>query len=248
MGGPSSSRILLVVLSASLVVALMAIAFLLGRESARPPAAEGRVPAPPVVEPEPIVQRVEPQRSPKWSDLDEWEDVEEPTLAAEPARERIEHRPDGTLVLSNRGSTGDSSQAKGNSPTVAAGSQVTAYFLRMDAIQSESVAGDPNTFAMGLIKAGLGGSTSGFDQLIADTQRMEEEIRAVTPPPSCEAYHQMNLESLAESREIIDEMKTAFERRDFSRLTAIAQRAGVLQHDAQALQEMRERILADANR
>jgi hypothetical protein len=248
MSGPSSNRILLVGLSASLVAALMAIAFLLGRESTRGPAAEARVPVPAVVEPEPIVQPIEPQRSPKWSDLDEWEDVEEPTFAGEPAGERIEQRPDGTLVLSNRRKTGDPSQVSGDSPAVAAGSRVAAYFLRMDSIQSQSVAGDPNTFAMGLIKAGLGGSTSGFDQLIADTQQMEEEIRAVTPPPSCEAYHQANLKSLAESREIIDAMKTAFERRDFSQLTAIAQRAGALQHEAQALQEMRERILADAKR
>ena len=79
----------------------------------------------------------------------------------------------------------------------------------MDAIRSNAGAGDPNTFAMDLIKGGLGGATSGFDQLIADTDRMMEEIGQVIPPPAYIGYHEATLESLAEARGMLDSMKDA---------------------------------------
>jgi hypothetical protein len=180
-----------------------------------------------------------------WADLEEWNDVAQPAAAVAntPAAERIERRPDGTVLLSNRSNADATPQATSKSPGDYGGSAVAAYFLRIDTIHSTSGAGDPNTFAMGVIKAGLGGSTAGFDQLIGDTQRMEKEIREVTPPPSCEAYHEESLVALSESRELLEDMKTAFADRDFSRLTAITQQASDLQVKAKALQEMREQIV-----
>ena len=230
-------------------MALVVIAFLLGRESTRPSAADSNPQAPPlVVEPEPIVESTEQRRWPEWADLEKWEDVEDPAFDAQPVHEPIEHRRDGTFLRSNHGSTGDAPQITSDSPVASTGSEVSDYFLRVDAIHSESGAGDPNTFAMGLIKAGLGGSTAGFDQLIADTQRMEQEIGQVTPPPSCIGYHEANLKALAESREVLQDMKVAFADRDFSSLTAIARKAGTLQAKAKDLQDMRERIVADGSR
>lgn len=229
----------------------MVIAFLLGRESAQEPAAErGEVPAPLVLEPavEMVADQSEERRWPEWADLDEWEDVEDPSFAVEPAGERIEQRPNGTLLLSNRGSAADAPQVTSDSPRDQSSLAVTDYFLRMHTIQSEAGAGDPNTFAMGLIKAGVGGSTAGFEQLITDTKRMEGEIRKLTPPPSCVSYHEANLQALAESRAILEDTQKMFESRDFSELTTIARQAGTLQLKAKALLEMRERITADAQR
>lgn len=231
-------------LATSLAVALLVIAFLLGRESTRSPVVEASVSAPPFVEPEPIVQDGEPRRWPEWADLEEWEDVKEAGFPAEPVGERIEQRRDSTPLLANLGSAVEKPQAA----HAAAGSAVAAYFLRMDGFHAQSGAGDPKTFAMGLIKAGLEGSTAGFDQLIADTRRMEEQIRRVTPPPCCVDYHEANLAALAESRKILDEMKRSFAKRDFSGLSAVAQKAGTLQSKAQALQDMRKQIMADAKR
>ena len=231
-------------LTASLTVALLIIAFLLGRESTRSPVVEASVSAPPFVEPEPIVGEGEPRRWPEWADLEEWEDVKEPGFAAEPVGERIEQRPESTPLLANVGAAVEKPQA----PRDADDSAISAYFLRMDGFHAQSGAGDPNTFAMGLIKAGLGGSTAGFDQLIADTRRMEDQIRRVTPPPCCVDYHEANLSALAESRKILDEMKRSFAKRDFSGLSAVAQKAGTLQAKAEAMQDMRAQIMADAKR
>ena len=101
---------------------------------------------------------------------------------------------------------------------------------------------------MDLIKAAMGGSTAGFDRLISDTERMEQEARKVKPPPSCEDYHQANLDALAESHGVLEDMKTAILRRDIGELTAIAQQAAALQAKAKALQDMRKSILANAQR
>jgi len=242
----------IIALVGALSASLLAIAFLLGRESARAPAptvgaevSELRALAPTT---EPIEKGTE-RRWPSWADLDEWEDVETPqAYAVEPVSERIERRPDGTVMLSNRQPPVDEPGMKDGSPANRKASDVSAYFLQMDAIRSESGAGDPNAFGMDLIKAATGGSTAGFDQLIADTERMEQKVREVTPPPSCESYHQANLDALAESQAVLEAMKKAIARRDIRQLTAIAQQARTLQAKAEALQAMREQIDVDARR
>jgi hypothetical protein len=249
MSTPPASRTSLIALSAALGAAIVAIAFLLGRESMRAPeaASETRAVGAPVPATQSDVtdEKQEPRKWPGWADLEEWNDVDEPAVAVvdSQALERIERRPDGTVLLSNRSNTEARPRATSKSPTEYGGSAVAAYFLRIDTIHSQSGAGDPNTFAMGLIKAGLGGSTAGFDELLRDTRRMEKDIRQVTPPPSCEGYHRESLAALAEGRELLEEMKTAFEERDFSHLTMIAQQASELQTRANALQEMREQIM-----
>ena len=122
---------------------------------------------------------------------------------------------------------------------------VTAYFQQVDLIQSEEGAGDPNAFAMDLIKGGLGGATSGFDQLIADTKQMEREMQSLTPPPSCESYHKASIEALVESREMLERMKDAIVGRDIEQLKAIALQSRTLQGKAGAMKELRKLLLAE---
>jgi hypothetical protein len=114
----------------------------------------------------------------------------------------------------------------------------------MDVIQSEEGAGDPNVFAMGLIKSGLGGATSGFDRLIDDTERMEKEIRSVVPPAMCNGYHEASLEALAESRRMLESLSAAIAARDIGQLEQIARQASLLQAKTEALQRMRDEIRA----
>ena len=246
-------QVVTLVLALGLGASLLVIAFLLGRESARAPAGAPRsaVPAPPVIEPEAAPadkDRGEP-RWPAWADLDEWKGFDEIAVAesrAAAAAPHMEERADGTVLLSNRPPASDLAPTTQDAIVNPRQAPVSAYFLEMDTIQAESGAGDPNTFAMGMIKAGLGGSTAGFDQLVDDTHRMEEQIRRLAPPPSCAAYHEATLEALAKSRSLLEEMKSMFRERDFARLSSIAQRAGALQHQAKALQAMRRQIIATA--
>lgn len=244
-------------LSIALGAALLAVAFLLGRESAGTPnreAVEAAVSPTPSVEPQSgrSAEEESATRWPKWADPTDWDDSNErTTVATEAVGERIERpQKNDTFAFANSGSRPEPQPAS-NPPNHARpedrGASVAAYFQDVDVIHTEEGAGDPNAFAMNLIKGGLGGATSGFDQLITDTKQMELEMQRLTPPPSCESYHKASVEALVESRQMLEDMKQAITGRDIQRLNAIALQSKSLQSKAQAIKEMREQILASSN-
>ncbi len=252
MTAQGSSRKTVFALSGALGLALVAVAFLLGRESARlheaPQAeAEVRLPQPPVLEP-----AAEEETFAGWPEWDEPTNRGAPEASAHDSTpvmaERIERQATGTFLLSNRGSVPDSPNPSTNAPADDSEAKVSAYFQEIDSIRSGQAAGDPDQFAMGLITAALAGSTSGFDQLIADTTRLETETRRVVPPASCEGYHRASLAALADARELLEDLQTAVARRDIQRLTTMAQQAQAMQQRAQAMKQMREQIYATVRR
>jgi hypothetical protein len=241
-------------LSIALGAALLLIAFLLGRESAgtaarEAVASEGSRPA--GVDPDQVERSTEEESSrrwPAWADLtDEDHSDVRATDSTRGVVERIETKPTGSFA-STQNQYRPPPQARPSVPGNARADQqeasVTAYFQQVDLIQSEEGAGDPNAFAMDLIKGGLGGATSGFDQLIADTKQMEREMRSLTPPVSCESYHKASIEALVESREMLERMKDAIVGRDIEELNAIALQSRTLQGKAGAMKELRKQILA----
>lgn len=245
-----SNRQTVLALGIALGAALLAIAFLLGRESAQlPPSetAEAELSSRRGVEreAEPSADEQIARQWPEWADL----------------RDEPEHRPAGSTVIATepiQRQTNDmlhrSGTARGparqpgprDSPPEPRDATVAAYFQEIDVIHSGEGAGDPNVFAMGLIKAGLGGSTSGFDQLIADTKQMELEMQRVTPPPSCQSYHDASLEALVESREMLETMKQAITGHDIEQLNAVALQSKNLQRKAEAIREMRKQLAASS--
>ena len=227
------------------------IAFLLGRQSSPSAPAAGPEPAsiPGVAPAAPTPAQLrpsrwaeEPTKDPSQYRYDEYELRESP---------RFEKRPNGTIVISNPRVDAPPPQPspdwRPNTPEPAAddsGGAVNAYFQRVQLIHSAAGAGDPNSFAMGMIKAGLGGSTAGFDRLVADSERMERELKSISPPPECERFHQESLDSLVEGRKLLERMKTAIVSRNIAKLNEIAQDAAELQAKADELAEMEKQIRA----
>ncbi len=242
-------------LSVALGAALLVIAFLLGRDSVRTVPGDAvleQAARPAGLEPDPgerSTEQASRRRWPAWADLTDDDPSE--LRAAEASRgvvERIEAHPsDGFALTPNSGRPrpGTRQDAPAASASDPQGLSVRAYFQEVDLIRSEEGAGDPNAFAMDLIKGGLGGTTSGFDQLIDDTRVMEQEMRGVTPPASCVSYHEASIDALVESRKMIERMKRAIVGRDIDELNAIALQSKALQRKAQALKETRQRILAE---
>jgi hypothetical protein len=251
MPDDSSNPKLLFALASALGLALLVIAFLVGRESGRSAG------APQLVAPFPNIPLLAPQAQPEdQSDesraVDPWQQRDE-EYANTDARwepvDGIDERPDGSIVLSNtrhaveaKLDPADPRAAGPSPPGDNSRTAVTSYFTKVDAIRSNAGAGDPNTFAMGLIKAGMGGATSGFDQLIVDTDRMAQELKSLTPPPSCQPYHAASLGALEESLGMLKSMKTAIAARDIQALLAIAQQATVLQNKAEMLKDLQEQL------
>jgi hypothetical protein len=249
--GESKSRPLLA-LAGALGVAILVIAFLLGRESARNAPDDVHVVGNQLLP----VAPAEPEMAHETKTArDPWQERDEEYAYADAhfrSIEGVDQRPDGTIVLSN---IRDDPEAKSDSveatsavePDATRGdarNAVAEYFRQVDLIRSPAGAGDPNTFAMDLIKAGMGGATSGFDRLISDIDRMTQELEHVTPPPSCMVYHQANLASLEESRAMLEGLKHAITARDISALGMIAQQAANLQARAEALKVLEEQIRA----
>lgn len=242
------NRKLVVGLAGALGGALLVIAFLLGRETSRntpsvQPAVENAPPPVPDLGPE----TSNAQR--QWPDTKPGEygyiDVQEKPTA------RIERRADGTIAISNTKNDHDARAVSNDWPVPApepvaddAEDAVSAYLQQVDLIRSDAGTGDPRSFAMSLIKSGLDGATSGFDRLIADSARMEQELKSLTPPPTCKRYHQASLEALVEGREMLEGMRNAIVARDIEQIQAIAQQAANLQAKAEALSEMQEQIRA----
>lgn len=241
-------------LSIALGAALLLIAFLLGRESAgtasrEAVSSEGSRPA--GLDPDQVEEATEEESSrrwPEWADLTDQDHSD--VRASDSTRrdpERIEMEPNdrfATTQKQNRPQPEPRPSVPGDARADQREASVRAYFQQVDLIQSEEGAGDPNAFAMDLIKGGLGGATSGFDQLIADTKQMEREMQSLTPPPSCESYHKASIEALVESREMLERMKDAIVGRDIEQLNAIALQSRTLQSKAGAMKELRKVILA----
>lgn len=253
MPSDGSNRTLTVSLAVSLGAALLVVAFLLGRETNRgTPTAEPDPEAAAI----PVVAHTDSARERSKSSPWPNEPTKDPSAYRyieyqPPEPPRLEKRANGTIVISNprvdaapprpsdvRPSSGSGLGADDS------GDAVNAYFKRMQLVQSASGAGDPNAFAMGMIKAGLGGSTAGFERLAADSERMEQELKSIVPPPGCERYHQVTLESLVESRELLDRMKTAIVARDIPGLKQISQDAAELQSRADELAVLEKQIRA----
>ena len=242
-------------LCVALGAALLVIAFLLGRDSVRTvpgDAVSEEAARPARLQPDPgnrSTEKASRRRWPAWADpTDEDPSELQAAGASRGVVERIEAHPSKGFALtpnSSRTRPGTRRDAPVASASDPQGLRVRSYFQEVDLIQSEAGAGDPNAFAMDLIKGGLGGATSGFDQLIEDTRVMEQAMQDVTPPASCESYHQASIDALVESREMIERMKRAIVGRDIGELNAIALQSKALQRKAQALKEMRQRILAE---
>lgn len=257
-------------LGLALGAALLVIAFLLGRESGRSaPFAEPEVADTRADEEETTgnEQSTEPAggSEPHFSWRTErkgdapfsWEveaaqrrrDAAVGTSTTGPAR--IEQRPNGTIVLSNvnkkptqekRPTT--QSRVTRTTPTPSEATSTDAYFAKLDAVRSEQEATNPKAFAMGLLRSAMSGSTEGFEKLLADTERMEQELREITPPPTCAQYHQATLDALDESRAVLEELKDAMMRQDIDEITRVAHKARALQAKTTELQAMEKELRA----
>lgn len=239
-------------------MALLVIAFLVGRESGRftrgePQPAEATPTQEAPTQADELAEPASKESSPFWWEREADRDPEQSVELDRAGDARIERRPNGTIVLSNvRDEDGKeqrpaskSTPERATPPRSDAPSSVDAYFSQLDAIRSEQQSADPKAFASKLLTAAMNGSTEGFDRLIRDTERMQQEIGAIAPPPSCVRYQEAMLEALRESRAVLEQLRDAMMRRDPQQIVRVAQEATALQAKATALQAMEKEIRAD---
>jgi type IV secretory pathway VirB10-like protein len=216
--------------------ALLALAFVLGRESG-----SGSVSAPPT-----RIERVAPRARE--------EPVSPPTptpvfIAVEtrPASGPAPSAPEQRAVLQTAASQAPApiGGESGNAASDPERAAVAAYFDAVDHIQAGAVSGEPDAVANEMAAALANGDTSGLDKMIRQTEAAKASLAAITPPAPCVTHHRESLASLDDALEVLRSMKTAMESSDpvaqlanvSAKATALRSRADVLQKEEQALRQ-----------
>ncbi len=196
-------------------VALLGLAFLLGRQSAEPRVAHAtQVPGGP--QPMPALEL-----SPSAP----------PSLTTPPSPET----PSATAVPS----TVVPAAASGDAPMRQA---VAAYFASIDALQPGGLGGEPQALAQEIV-GGLGkGDSSGLDRIIQQTEATRQKLSSLQPPAPCVAHHRACLASLQESLGLLRSLRGAADASDGSQLAHLTANAQGMQARAEALQREDEAL------
>ena len=224
-------RGLLIGVVAVAAVSLLALVFLLGRESG-----SGNVSAPPT-----RIERVAPRAQEGPPPL--------PTSAAVLITEHPETRPAPAPTPSTSGQGAAPQAAAGQVPAPAEGERgnagsdpmraaVAAYFDAVERIQVGSMSGNAESVGQEMAAALASGDTSGLDKMIRETEAAKQSLAALTPPASCAAHHRESLASLDDAMEVLRSLKTAMESSEpATQLASVSARATALRSRADALQK-----------
>ncbi|HYN43560.1 MAG TPA: hypothetical protein VE129_17415 [Thermoanaerobaculia bacterium] len=127
----------------------------------------------------------------------------------------------------------------GDSPAAIdpASAAVAKYLADVDQIQPANLNGSPESVATEMATALARGDTSSLDAMIRQTEAAKERLAAVRPPAPCAVHYQKSLESLDDAVEMLRALKSSMQSPDpVSGLASVQARASILQTRAEALQ------------
>lgn len=232
-------RSLLIGLVSVAGLALLAVAFLLGRSAGSgPPAGAASPERTIVVSGSETRSAGEPPllRNPGTPPAD--------ALASEPSSSETvpvlpADRGGSPGMLAAAAPSTDARPTAGDSPaaTDPASAAVARYFADVDQIEPASLNGSPESVATEMAMALARGDTSGLDAMIRQTEAAKERLAAVRPPAPCAVHYQKTLESLDDAVEMLRALKSSMQSPDpVAGLASVQARAGILQTRAEALQ------------
>ncbi len=227
MENVSVNRGLLIGIGAVAAVSLLALAFVLGRESG-----SGGVPAPRA-----RIERVAPRAG----------QAAPPTPRT--TADRADAQPDSPFVPPTPGPDAPARAAAGEAPAPVGGDRngtgfeaerasVAAYFEAVDRIQLGAVNGQAEGIANEMAAALANGDTSGLDRMIRDAEAAKAGLSAVAPPPPCATHHRETVASLDDAIDVLRSLKVAMESSEpAARLADVSARATTLRTRADALEK-----------
>jgi len=229
---------LVIALASALGLALLAIAFLMGRISAKPTVVTvaappaGVVAAPPESVPSLSASAA---ATPEMSNAPL--SATEPTGSWTPGREIA-----STTALPAIATTAPAVPRL--SPS-ADQSQIAAYFNQVDRIEDMG-AGDPQAFATSMVQSMSSGDFSGFDDLLTKARAQRQRLQAIAPPGACVEHHRLALTLSGDSVAMLERLKAALMKGDSTALLIIATEGKTLETQANQLKTMGESIKRQA--
>jgi hypothetical protein len=122
--------------------------------------------------------------------------------------------------------------------------EVAAYFAKIDSIQAGPVGISAEAFAQRIVGESAEGRAEGFDQLQTDLDRIESELRAVTPPAACKEFHDLTLSAASDAQRLMIDLRRAFAG-DVANATELAGRAQAAQEKTKRIEAMRKALEAE---
>jgi hypothetical protein len=220
------SRGLLIALAAAAAAGVLAVTFLVGRESGRGSQASAT--------------------SPTTVALD---GAEAETPDATAASNAGTSAPTAPAIEGSPASSSIAVPTEGASPNVAPVSrdtmrnEVASYFREVETIQSRGKSwGDPQALAQTLLEQASKGDVSGFDGLAAANRSVRDALRAVAAPEPCREHHRLTLVLLDESIAMLDRVKGLISGADAGSLAAMPGEGQALERKAKDVDAMAAEI------
>jgi hypothetical protein len=220
-------RLWLVGLAGALVVALLLVAYLVGRESGRraDETARNRPAAAPM--------EYEPS---EYADDDEgWE--EEAPFPEDTAPTESDSSPgswppgDGSLDTEPPAPAWPAAAPPSSAPDPQATS-VAAYFTEIEALERQAKYwSNPQELAMSLVGQGAQGDTSGMRQLLETQRSAQRQIEAMSVPSPCREHHRRTVEVMGRALELLETLESGMASGNLEGLMALTGEARQLEAD-----------------
>jgi hypothetical protein len=233
---------LVVVLAGALACALLAVAFLLGRISARPAEVAGPAAAPPTAAA--TASNFAPA-PPNFDSTPPDASVNEMPSLPGTSQMAVESPVRSNPSVSVSGSGAVSVASTPGSPPSPERQQIAAYFTQIDRMDDLG-AGDPQAFATSMLQSVSSGDYSGFDDLVARSKSQRERLRSLTPPRACLEHHRLALALSGDSVAMLERLRAALAKGDTTALMTMATEGHTLEAQANQLKSMGETIKRQA--
>jgi len=235
---------LVIALASALGLAVVAIAFLLGRMSSPPPAVVTvAVPTQSAGAPQPqSAPAAAPSQAPIAGDAPPAGaplPVAEPTGLALKIPETLPFAAP-PLPTTTTTATAPRSAAPADQP------QIAAYFGQVDRLEDMGGGSDPQSFANTLVQSMSSGDFSGFDDLLAKARAQRQRLQAIAPPKACVEHHRLALALSGDSVAMLERVKAAMVKGDTTALLSISTDAKALETQANQLKSLSESIKRQA--
>lgn len=242
----------LAVICGGLALSLLALAFLLGRQSggggngnvaqavspapapsvvaAAPPAVSSQ----PVVPPTPPAPVTQPATAPADAKVaiptDPTTPHIPPPVYATPSQGSVQ--PQTSVVVTQK--PGSTSAPVDEAEKAA----VVAYFASVDNLHPGSLSGSPEE----LVNAAATGDLSGIDKMITQAREGERTARSITPPAPCRDVHQQSVKLLGDSIQMLVAIRAALAQGDVGKLQDFSLRATTMKSQAEELERRQNAI------
>ncbi len=160
----------------------------------------------------------------------------------DPGAARLEQGASGELVIQNTAPP-PSTRVSDDGDRASDQASIAAYFAELDVLSTNTSGPSAPEYAQKLIQASLNGDTTELKKLQRELETMRGDLKRLSPPPACAAYHEKSLALLTTSAGLLAGLEQAFRTKDTAGLGRVAQTAQNLQSQTVELQKMRKRLL-----